>query len=110
MKQFLVLFGFCLLTASCNWVQVTEEGKTIRIAKADDVANCKRVGKVSAHSKHQIAGFDRNEEKIKTEIERLARNEAAESGLGGDTLVPITSIKDGRQTFAFYRCIQPAVQ
>lgn len=110
MKHFLIPFCLGLLTVSCNWVEETEEGKAIRIVKMADVTNCKRVGKVFAQLKDQIAGFDRNAETIRKEIEILARNTAAASGLGGDTIVPITSIKNGKQTYAVYKCMRPAVK
>lgn len=102
--------GLSLFTISCNWVEVTDEGKAIRIVSMDEVANCKKVGKVFAQLKDQIAGFDRNEEKVKREIEILARNTAAASDMGGDTIVPVTTIKNGKQTFEVYKCMRPAVK
>mgnify|MGYP001034219958 CR=1 FL=1 len=110
MKNFIMVIAISLLSTACNWVEISDEGKAIRIVSMEDVANCKRVGKIFAQLKDQIAGFDRNEEKVKREIETLARNTAAASDLGGDTIVPITSIKKGKQTFAVYKCIRPAIK
>ena len=52
-----------------------------------------------------MAGFKRGEEKVKKELEALARNSAA--NMDGDTVVPITDIEDGKRTFAVYRCVNP---
>jgi len=49
-----------------------------------------------------VASFKRDAEKIKTELETLARNEAIR--LKGDTLVAATEIQDGEQTFKVYKC------
>ena len=108
MKHLFFLLSFSLLMTACSWIEVTEEGKGIRIVSQDEVANCERVGKVFAQLKDQVAGFDRNEEKVKREIEILARNVAAASDLGGDTIVPITEIKNGKQSFAVYKCMRSA--
>ena len=45
---------------------------------------------------------ERDAGKVKTELETLARNEAIK--LKGDTVVPVTEIKDGEQTFKVYQC------
>ena len=110
MKQVMGLLCLSLLLMSCSWVELTDEGKAIRIVKLENVVNCEKVGKVFAQLKDQIAGFDRNEETIKREIETLARNTAAASDLGGDTIVPVTSIKKGTQTYEVYKCMRPALK
>ncbi|MDH5445386.1 MAG: DUF4156 domain-containing protein [Gammaproteobacteria bacterium] len=99
-----------LLVISCNWVEISEEGKAIRIVTMKEVSNCKRLGKIYAQSKSQIAGFDRNDKTIQRELEKLARNTAASSDMGGDTLVAISPIEKGRQSFAFYKCKRPALK
>jgi hypothetical protein len=110
MKHVIVLLCLSLLMISCSWVELTDEGKAIRIVKQEDVVNCEKVGKVFAQLKDQIAGFDRNADTIKREIETLARNTAAASDLGGDTIVPVTSIKKGTQTYEVYKCMRPSLK
>jgi hypothetical protein len=44
----------------------------------------------------------RNQTRVGEELATLARNSAAQ--LGGDTVVAITEIVDGSQTFAVYQC------
>ncbi len=55
--------------------------------------NAKVVGKVV---------FDCGAEKVSCELADLARNGAAL--IGGNTIVPISGIIDGRRTFAVYQC------
>ena len=49
--------------------------------------------------------IDRNREKVRKELETLARNHTDE--LNGDTIVPASAIENGKQTFDVYRCINP---
>jgi hypothetical protein len=38
-------------------------------------------------------------------MQALARNSAAD--MGGDTVVPVSEIQDGKQTFEVYKCVNP---
>lgn len=105
MKKIIVLFVAGLLISACTWVELSDEGKKIRIVGMEDVKTCKKLGKVTVSLKHQIAGFDRNEKKVKHELETLARNTAID--MKGDSIVPASKIKNGKQTFAVYRCVNP---
>ena len=100
-KSLSILFlGFVL--ASCTWVKVTDEGKTVSIREEGQVSDCKKVARITSKSKDKIMGVGRNKEKLKKELETLARNEALE--YGGNVLVPATEIKDGKQSFFVYQC------
>jgi hypothetical protein len=46
--------------------------------------------------------MDRKKEKVRLEIETLARNEAAIRG--GDTIVPRGPVEAGSRTYDVYRC------
>lgn len=108
MKKIMVLFVAGLFISACSWVELSEEGKKVRIVSIDNVKACKKLGKVTASLKHQIAGFDRSEKKVKEELETIARNTAIE--LKGDSLVPTSPIKKGKQTFDVYNCANPLVK
>lgn len=100
----LMIFSVNLL-AGCSWVKLTPEGEKVRVLSVTEVSSCKKLGKTTVSLKSTIAGFERNEEKVKTELETLARNRAID--LGGDTVVPVSKISKGQQTFGIYRCVQP---
>lgn len=90
---------------SCTWVKVTPEGEKVRVLSIDEVNSCKKLGKTTTSLKDKIAGMKRNEEKVQKEMQTLARNSAAD--MGGDTVVHVTEIKDAKQTFEVYKCINP---
>ena len=105
MKKVVVLLVAGLLISACTWVELSDDGKKVRIVSMDDVTTCKKLGKVIVSLKHQIAGFDRNEDKVKRELENLARNTAID--MKGDSIVAVSKIKNGKQTFAVYECVNP---
>ena len=105
MKLAIVGGGTVLLGAlalACTWVKVSEGGEAVRVAKRGAVANCASKGRTHAQTTDRVVGFARNDKRVQLELESLARNEAAL--MGGDTIVPATSIESGRQTFDVYSC------
>lgn len=102
MRHIINLGLVLLLLSACTWVDLTPEAESVRIVEAVHVANCKMLGTTTVSVRADIASFKRDAEKIKTELETLARNEAIR--LKGDTLVATTEIQDGEQTFKVYKC------
>lgn len=94
-----------VLTCSCTWVKVTPEGEKVRVLSESEVTTCKKLGRTTTSLKDKIGGMERNREKVKKEMEALARNSAVD--MGGDTVVPITEITEGRQSFDVYKCVNP---
>lgn len=88
--------------SACSWVDISEEGKKVEVRSPDDVVNCKRVANTTASLKADILGVDRKKEKVKTEMETLARNAAPQ--YGGNVVVPESEIENGKQTFGVYKC------
>jgi hypothetical protein len=88
--------------SGCTWVKLTTEGGKVAVASRADPA-CKKLGGTTSIGVSEIASVDRNEAKVATELETLARNQAV--GMGGNTIVadgPVT--KEGQQTFTVYQC------
>ncbi len=99
-----VLLAFSL--TACAWVKVTGKGEGVRVLQsAQSLESCKKLGNVNSKVISQFI-FDRDAEKVAGELADLARNEAAL--MGGDTVVPVSKIIDGRRSFAVYQCFQPA--
>jgi hypothetical protein len=86
-------------------VALTEQGRNVRVVPADAVAACEKLGTASARTTDRIGPIARSERKVHEELDAIGRNEAA--ALGGDTLVPLDPIRDGRRSFAVYRCPAP---
>jgi hypothetical protein len=89
-------------TLGCTWVPLTEEGANVRILRADAAADCEKVSTVSSKTADRVLVFARSEQKVREELESLARNEAAEAG--GNAIVPLGTVANGRQSFDVYRC------
>lgn len=86
----------------CTWVRLTDAGAGVRVVDAVAGAACERIGRVTANSREDVAGVDRSLEKVREELQTLARNEAA--GLGADAVVATSPIEDGQQNFDALRC------
>ena len=98
----LVLIMSAALLNGCAWVEQTDAGKKVTLATEKQVTACKELGKTTVSVKHTVAGMDRKPHIIKEELEKLAKNSAAE--MGGDTIIPASEIKEGKQTFQVYKC------
>ena len=95
-----------LLPMGCTWVSLERAAEQVELKSMEMVAHCTRVGKTTVSTLARVAGMNRYKESMQDELNTLARNSAAE--LGGDSVVPISPIEDGRQVFAVYRCAPPA--
>lgn len=101
MRKIISLAVVVLFLSACTWVELTPEGEKVTVVTAAHVKNCKFAGTTTVSVKPDAIGA-RDPEKIKTELETLARNEAIK--LKGDSIVPVTDIQNGEQTFKVYKC------
>lgn len=88
----------------CTWVPLTAGGERVRVLQGSASTSCEKLMTVNAKTTDRIGIFARSDRKIREELESLARNEAAEAD--GNTIVPIGTSKNGRQSFVVYRCPQ----
>jgi len=102
------LLFMMLSLSACTWVNLTKQGEEVKIATKEDVSSCKQVGKTTVTTLSKLAGMNRYDESMQDELNKLARNSAVD--LKGDTVVPITPIEDGHQTFAVFRCQPTAAE
>ena len=94
-----------ILLSSCATVPLTEGGKKVRVLAPDEVSSCRELGKTNTSVTATALGIARPPETIAMELASIGRNSAA--NMGGDTIVPLTVIADGRQTFVIYKCVNP---
>lgn len=92
----------CALNA-CAFVQLTPAGKKVRVLSEGEVAACQRLGETSASVIAKAGPFQRIPERVQQELDDVASNSAAE--MGGDTVVRIGQMQDGRQSYRVYRCM-----
>ena len=104
-KSFLLLLPMLALAAGCSFTKLTEGGAKVRPATAAEVGSCTGLGKVTASVVDEVAFIPRTEGGVRDNVYDTAKNSAA--GMGGNTIVPASELKDGKQTFEVYRCPQP---
>ena len=92
----------CLSISACSWVKLTPGGEKVRVLDAGEVTTCKELGNTTVSLLAKVAGINRNEEQVTKELS-LLRNAAAD--MGGDTVVPVSGVKEGKRSYKVYKCI-----
>jgi hypothetical protein len=88
--------------SACTWVPLTDDGARVQLRTLDQVRACEHKSRVTVLVKDKVAGIARNEDKVRGELETLARNEAAR--VGGNAVAAESEPTDGRQVFLIYHC------
>jgi hypothetical protein len=98
-------FAFVLLLpvmSACTWVPLSDEGARVQLRSLEQARVCEQKSRVTVSVKDKVAGITRNEDKMRGELETLARNEAAR--VGGNAVAAESEPTDGRQVFLIYHC------
>jgi hypothetical protein len=101
MRKELMLLPLALALGACTWVHMAPGASAVQVVAAAP-AGCEKRGEVEVSVKHSIAFIERNQLRVREELETLARNEAP--GLGADTIHPLGGPADGSQRFVAWRC------
>ena len=106
MIRSLAIAAATLLLASasaCTWVHMAPGASAVRVIQAGSVPpGCEKRGEIAVSVKDSVAFYERNELRVREELETLARNEGP--GMGADTIQPLAPPTQGEQRFAGYRC------
>ncbi len=103
MRKTLLLFVPVLLLNACSWgITMDPAGKNVRTAWNDDVSACHELGKVTVSVMDHVGPVNRNDIKVRDELEVMARNEAAK--MHADTIKPLAEPVDGSQAWGVYQC------
>jgi hypothetical protein len=94
-----------LLISGCATVKLSEGGDKVRVLTPNEVSTCKKLGQSNTSVTAATLGIPRPIETITKELASIGRNSAAK--MGGDTIVPLTVIEDGKQSFVVYKCVAP---
>lgn len=100
-KIVLILFSFLIISA-CSWVKVKPGAEKVRVASAEQVLNCKKMGSSTVSVKAEVATIARDAKTVQKELVTLARNSAVD--LGGNVVVPVSKVDKGTQIFVIYHC------
>lgn len=98
----IVAFLATSLTA-CTWVSLNSDAQQVMVLPRDRVAHCKELGKTDVSVASKIGFVSRYPSDVEQDLKTLARNTAASQG--GDTVSPLSPVKNGHQTFGIYRCL-----
>jgi hypothetical protein len=103
MRKTLLLLVPVLLLGACSWgITLDDAAKSVRTAWSGDVSACRDLGKVTVSVMDRVGPVDRNDIKVRDELEVLARNEAAK--MHADTIKPLAEPADGSQPWGAYQC------
>ena len=103
MRKTLLLLVPVLLLNACTWgITMDDAAKNVRTAWSGDVSACRDLGKVTVSVMNRVGPVDRNDIKVRSELEVLARNEAAK--MHADTIKPLAEPADGSQPWGAYQC------
>jgi len=103
MRKTVLLFVPAVLLSACTWgITMSPAGQKVRTAWNGDVNGCRYLGKVTVSVTDHVGPFDRNDIKVRDELEVLARNEAA--SMQADTVKPLGEPSEGSQPWGAYQC------
>ena len=102
--RILLLLPALAVAGGCSMVDLTKGGEGVRLAAPGEVAACTGLGRTTATVVHEVATIPRHPDAVQENVNVTARNSAA--SMGGDTIVPVAPLADGKQTFEVYRCMR----
>lgn len=103
MRKTLLLLVPVALLGACSWgITLDDDAKGVRAAWSGDVSSCRNLGKVTVSVMDHVGPVDRNDIKVRDELEVMARNEAAK--MHADTVKPLAEPNDGSQPWGAYDC------
>ncbi len=91
--------------SGCTFVELKPPAQQVRILAAQEVRNCRHLGKVTASTAATVGFIPRSRDSVSEEVQNLARNHAAT--MNGDSIVAVSPLSEGEQSFEVYRCINP---
>ena len=102
MSKLPLVISLSLLASGCTWVHMAPGASAVKVATSAP-ADCEKRGEVSVSVADKVALlYERNDLRVREELETLARNEAP--GIGADTISPMGPPVNGDQKFAAWRC------
>ncbi|GLQ48294.1 hypothetical protein GCM10007862_33450 [Dyella lipolytica] len=104
MRKTLLLLAPVVLLGGCTWgINPEPASLNIRTAWNGDVSpSCRDLGKITVQVMDHVGPFDRNDIKVRDELQVQARNSAA--SMHADTIKPLADPVDGSQPWEAYAC------
>jgi len=103
MRKTLLLLVPAVLLGGCTWGINPDPGSNnVRTVWSGDVSGCRDLGKITVSVMDHVGPFDRNDIKVRDELQVQARNSAA--SMHADTMKPLADPVDGSQPWEAYYC------
>ncbi|HEX8779089.1 MAG TPA: DUF4156 domain-containing protein [Rhodanobacter sp.] len=103
MRKTVLLLVPTLLLGACTWgINPTPASQNVHTAWNGDVSGCRDLGKITVSVMDHVGPVDRNDIKVRDELQVMARNEAAT--MHADTIKPLAEPSDGSQPWGAYQC------
>ena len=103
MRKTLLLVPVALMLGACTWgITLDDAAKNVRTVWSGDVSSCRELGKVTVSVMNRVGPINRNDIKVRDELEVMARNEAAK--MRADTIKPLAEPSEGSQPWGAYQC------
>ena len=98
-----VLLAAAVIAPACTFVKMAPGADDVSVvALGRALPGCEKRGVVEVSVKDRLGPYERDELRVRDELETLARNEAP--SLAADTIQPEAPPADGVQRFVAYRC------
>jgi len=104
MNKIICIASAAIMLSACSSLKLTEGGEKVRVLDPAEVSSCKNLGRTNTSVTDKVI-FERPADAVAEELQIVARNSGAR--MGGDTIVPLTVIEEGQQTFVVYKCVNP---
>ena len=104
MNKIICIASAAIMLSACSSLKLTESGEKVRVLDPAEVSSCKNLGRTNTSVTDKVI-FERPADAVAEELQIVARNSGAR--MGGDTIVPLTVIEEGQQTFVVYKCVNP---
>ncbi len=101
MWQRILPIVFASMLSGCAFVTMTPAAQRVQVLERAPTG-CEARGEVVVTMTHKVGPYERDELRVRDELEILARNEAPR--LGANRVSPMGAAEDGRQRWAMWRC------
>ncbi|HUB91816.1 MAG TPA: DUF4156 domain-containing protein [Dyella sp.] len=103
MRKSLLLLALLVLLGGCTWGINPDPGSnSVRTVWTGDVTGCRDLGKITVSVMSRVGPFDRNDIKVRDELQVQARNSAM--SMHADTIKPLGDPVEGSQAWEAYVC------
>jgi hypothetical protein len=99
-----LIFALAVLAGGCAWVDLAPEAENVRVvASVDEASDCKKLAEIGTKTMSRAGIFSRGAKKVESELDVLARNDAAK--LGANVVAALDKVSlEGERRYAAFRC------